>query len=93
MSKLLYVLLKIIIVIQKVANKNWVLYIHSVHNRDNQRRVGLYHEIIYSASVVYQINRPRLRLGRLCDKRPQLHRLFHDRDLLASDYPYIIVYC
>ena len=85
MSKLLYVLLKIIIVIQKVANKNWVLYIHSVHNR----RVGLYHEMIYSASVDYQMNRSRLRLGRLCDKRPQLHRLFHDRDLLASDYPYI----
>ena len=32
---------------------------------------------------------PRLRLGSFIDNRPQLHRLFHDRDLLTSDYPYI----
>ena len=42
------ILIKTFIALQKVA--------YSVHNRDNQRQVGLYHEIIYSASVVYQIN-------------------------------------
>ena len=39
---------KTFIDLQKVA--------YSVINRDNKRQVGLYHEKIYSASVVYQIN-------------------------------------
>ena len=56
--------------------------------RDNQRKGGLYHEIIYEAEVVYQINDRGEAEVSLSDKRPKLNRLFHDRDRLASDYPY-----
>ena len=56
--------------------------------RDNQRRGGLYHEIIYEAEVVYHINDRGVAEVSLSDKRPKLNRLFHDRDRLNSDYPY-----
>ena len=56
--------------------------------RDNQRRRGLYHEIIYEAEVVYQINDRGAAEVSLSDNRPKLNRLFHDKDRLSSDYPY-----
>ena len=59
--------------------------------RDNQRRGGLYHEIIYEAEVVYHINDRGVAEVSLSDKRPKLNRLFHDKDRLASDYPYCVL--
>ena len=62
--------------------------IKSDEYRDNQRRRGLYHEIIYEAEVVYQINDRGAAEVSLSDNRPKLNRLFHDKDRLSSDYPY-----
>ena len=59
-----------------------------IYYRDNQRRRGLYHEIIYEAEVVYQINDRGAAEVSLSDERPKLNRLFHDKDRLSSDYPY-----
>ena len=47
--------------------------------RDNQRKGGLYHDIIYEVEVVYQINDRGKAEVSLSDKRPKLNRLFHDK--------------
>ena len=59
---------------------------YSVTNRDNQRRVGLYHEIIYEAEVVYQINDRGAAEVSLSDNRPKLKDYF----IIKTDSPLII---
>ena len=59
-----------------------------VQYRDNLRREGLYHEIIYEAEVEYHMNDRSKAEVSLSDNQPKLNRLFHDKDLLTSDYPY-----
>ena len=46
---------------------------------------------MYEAEVVYQINDRGKAKVSLSDKRLKLNRLFHDRDRLASDYPYCVL--
>ena len=74
------------------VNLSYIVALHMYktmfYYRDNQRRRGLYHEIIYEAEVVYQINDRGAAEVSLSDERPKLNRLFHDKDRLSSDYPY-----